>query len=134
VAGLDLEDSVPENRKHQRMAKFEKGQSGNPGGRPKEIGEVRDLARAQTAASIDALVSIRDNAKAPAAARVTAATALLDRAWGKPTTTIAADSESPLVPVLNVSVRQDLEKLDRTQRDQLREVLRTIHGSEASNP
>ena len=61
-----------------------KGVSGNPGGRPKAIVEVQELARLETAASIRALVRIRDSADAPAAAVVAAATALLDRGWGKP--------------------------------------------------
>ena len=34
---------------------FQKGRSGNPGGRPKEVGEVRDLARQYTPAAIAAL-------------------------------------------------------------------------------
>ena len=66
------------------MARFQKGQSGNPGGRPKAIVEVQELARAETAASIAALVRIRDAEDAPPAAVVAAATALLDRGWGKP--------------------------------------------------
>jgi hypothetical protein len=61
-----------------------KGQSGNPGGRPKAVRDVVELARLETAASIRALVRIRDADDAPAAAVVAAATALLDRAWGKP--------------------------------------------------
>jgi len=61
-----------------------KGQSGNPGGRPRAIVEVQELARRETAASIAALVRIRDAEDTPPAAVVAAATALLDRAWGRP--------------------------------------------------
>jgi hypothetical protein len=66
---------------------FKPGQSGNPGGRPKAIVEVQELARRETAASIAALVRIRDAEDTPPAAVVAAATALLDRAWGKPVAT-----------------------------------------------
>ena len=61
---------------------FQKGQSGNPGGRPKEDDEVKRLARAQTVEAIKRLTYWlkSDNAKAS----VAAATALLDRGYGKP--------------------------------------------------
>ena len=42
---------------------FEKGQSGNPGGRPKVIAEVKELARAHTGEAIETLVSIMTNPK-----------------------------------------------------------------------
>ncbi len=42
---------------------FKKGQSGNPGGRPKVIAEVKELARAHTGEAIETLVSIMTNAK-----------------------------------------------------------------------
>jgi Family of unknown function (DUF5681) len=58
---------------------FKKGQSGNPGGRPKVIAEVKELARAHTGEAIETLVSIMSNPKAASAARVSAANALLDR-------------------------------------------------------
>lgn len=64
---------------------FVKGQSGNPGGRPKGVEEVQNLARAHTPAAIKALINITENVKAPPPARVAAAVALLDRGWGKPT-------------------------------------------------
>jgi len=70
---------------------FQKGQSGNPGGRPKEIAEVKELARQHMPAAIDALVSIMNNTKASDAARVSAATALLDRGYGKPQQHIDAE-------------------------------------------
>ena len=74
---------------------FKKGQSGNPGGRPAAIAEVRDLAREQTEESMKALVSIRDDTKAPPAARVSAANSLLDRGWGRTTQVISGDTENP---------------------------------------
>jgi Family of unknown function (DUF5681) len=63
---------------------FKKGQSGNPGGRPKVVAEVRELARAHTGEAIETLVSIMTNTKSAPAARVSAANSLLDRGYGKP--------------------------------------------------
>jgi len=62
---------------------FKKGQSGNPGGRPKEVGEVRELARQYTAKAINTLVEIMEDRKTPPAARVAASSALLDRGYGR---------------------------------------------------
>ena len=42
---------------------FEKGQSGNPGGRPKVVAEIKELARAHTGEAIKTLVSIMTNHK-----------------------------------------------------------------------
>ena len=63
---------------------FKPGQSGNPGGRPKVVGEVVSLARLHKEEAIEALVGILRNKKAPAQARVAAANAILDRGYGKP--------------------------------------------------
>src|SRR5262249_16797293 len=73
---------------------FQKGQSGNPGGRPKEIAEVKDLARQHMPAAIEALVSIMSNPKASDAARVSAAAALLE-----PQQHIDAEIGSYVVPL-----------------------------------
>lgn len=64
---------------------FLPGKSGNPGGQPGGIAELRALARAHTPEAIGALVEIVRARKAPPAARVAAATAILDRGWGRPT-------------------------------------------------
>jgi hypothetical protein len=63
---------------------FTPGRSGNPAGRPKVVGEVRDLARAHTETALNTLVSIASNPRYPPAARVSAASALLDRGYGRP--------------------------------------------------
>ena len=65
------------------MGCFAPGRSGNPGGRPPEVGRVKELARAHTEEALGTLVAIMRNGKSPAAARLRAAELLLDRGWGK---------------------------------------------------
>lgn len=61
-----------------------KGVSGNPGGRPREVGHVRELARQHTAEAIQTLAMVMRDPDQPGRARVAAAEALLDRGWGRP--------------------------------------------------
>ena len=68
---------------------FQKGTSGNPGGRPKVLGDVQELARERSPEAINTLAAIMDDTKAPPAARVAAANSLLDRGYGKPTQPIS---------------------------------------------
>ena len=43
------------------MAKWAKGESGNPGGGPAGFGKIRDIARQHTDAAIETLVKVMGN-------------------------------------------------------------------------
>jgi hypothetical protein len=88
---------------------FVKGESGNPGGRPKVVGDVQALAREHTPDAIETLVSIMRDGEAAPAARVAAANAILDRGYGKPAQHITGDIATHYVAELP-SVAADADK------------------------
>lgn len=66
------------------------------GGRPKEIGHVKELAKTYTEEAIKTLAEIMRGEDQPAAARVKASECLLDRAWGKSESTVNVnDNRTP---------------------------------------
>jgi hypothetical protein len=95
-------------------SRWKKGQSGNPGGRPKLIGHVRELAQQQTEKSIKRLVSILDDKDAPHAAVVAAARELLDRGWGKSSQPIGGASDLP--PIRSVRELSEAELMAFAQQ------------------
>lgn len=74
---------------------FQPGQSGNPGGRPKENNEVKALARAKSVLAMETLISIMESGEPKLALQ--AANAVLDRAYGKPPQSIVGDDDAPPV-------------------------------------
>ena len=66
---------------------FRKGQSGNPGGRPKTRGLIEEIKRAcgeNGSKLIRAILAIADDQAAPASTRLAALELLLAYGWGQP--------------------------------------------------
>lgn len=94
---------------------FEKGKSGNPGGRAKvKLADGRtltDLAREHTVDAVDTLAEIMRDRKQPGSARVAAATQILNRGWGQAPQTITL-TEVPVTPDLSSLTDEQLEALE----------------------
>src|SRR5215469_4465023 len=77
---------------------FKPGYSGNPGGRPKALVQVRELAREYTEEAIQKLVELMRKADSDQA-QILAANSLLDRDWGRPVQTLGGDPEG--MPIIH---------------------------------
>lgn len=73
--------SDTENSTKQRGRPFQKGKSGNPGGRPGELGEFRELCRTHREKAIEGLLKALGDG---GSAAVAAARVLLEYGYGKP--------------------------------------------------
>jgi hypothetical protein len=92
----------PENTPKQAKRKptrtaWRKGVSGNPGGRPKELGDLRVYCRQFSRQAVDALVAALNASHERT--RVAAAEALLDRGYGRPIQGLEIASLPPVVEV-----------------------------------
>jgi hypothetical protein len=65
------------------MGKWKKGQSGNPGGRPKVLPELREMCRNFGPEAVRLLIGMAKNEDANERARVASIQELLNRGYGK---------------------------------------------------
>ena len=118
---------------------FEKGKSGNPGGRPKVVGEVQALAREYSEEAISALRDIIRDKKAPPAARCVAANSILDRGYGRPSQTINQGLvDKPVDQMTDAELMARLRALKDCQGETSADVewenkLAVVNGAEQSN-
>ena len=97
-----------------KSGQFAPGQSGNPGGRPKDEHRVAELARSYTLEAIDTLVDLMRHGK-DERMRGTAAQALLDRGWGKAKVEVVTGAEGSYLDVLRAVNESMLSQRNETQ-------------------
>lgn len=88
---------------------WKKGESGNKGGRPKEIAHVKELAKEYSTEAIEKLVFwMRSDSEKSS---VRAAEVLLNRAWGTPETCVELTGKdgAELVPHITVTIKKSGE-------------------------
>ena len=71
--------------------------SGNPGGRPRETGRMRELCREHGAKAVEILAAIMMDENEPAKNQIAAARELLDRGYGRPVQTVKGEEGAPPV-------------------------------------
>lgn len=71
------------------MARFVKGMTGNPKGRPKALFDIQELVRSKSKQNIEVMERLRDGAE-DENVRLRAAIALHEIAWGKPAQAVTA--------------------------------------------
>ncbi len=79
---------------------FHKGETGNKGGRPKQVASARALAQAQIEPAMRVLVDLMENSDPRL--RLYAANAILDRAIGRPA--VAEDDEQSSGKILKIII------------------------------
>lgn len=106
--------------KHKNKTTWEKGRSGNPGGRSPRLTpdgrSLTELCRANTVDAVNTLKELMLNAGVEPKDRITAAIALLDRGWGKPTEKVDMEArvEQLGVPVIQFLCYDDERPADTT--------------------
>lgn len=80
-----------EKKKRGNGKPFEKGQSGNPNGRPRIPQEFKELAKTKSLGALNKIIEIMENPESDKKDVLRASEMIIDRAWGKPTQQIDAD-------------------------------------------
>lgn len=92
---------IPKKRKAPSSA-FKKGQSGNPGGRPKLSEEFKELARSKSVRALEVIIEIAENPLADYTYRLKACEIILDRAYGKPVQQVDTENKNNNAITINL--------------------------------
>lgn len=99
---------------------FQKGKSGNPGGRPKKLAELQELYRENSVELRDRLLELAYDDDGRVA--VAAIKEMNDRGWGKPTQPISGPDGGA------IPIDANLAKLTAEQLEQLERIRRAMAG------
>ena len=102
----DEPEAKPTKAPHLKAYHWKKGQSGNPGGLPRELKEIIRLAQENSPEAIRPLAEIMKDKSAPPNARVSAAVHILDRGYGKPRETVEATVKQSLEDLVLASYKR----------------------------
>jgi hypothetical protein len=90
--------------------RFQKGESGNPGGRPKLPAEMREMFQSKAPEAFEVLTRHLQSSDPRIA--ITAASAILDRAYGKPAQPIDANITSRFDHLSDEQIVARLDQLE----------------------
>jgi hypothetical protein len=92
---------------------FQKGMSANPGGRPKGIKEIRELAQQFVPRAIYTIVRLMDDENVKESVRLAAAIELMNRGYGRPEQAISISHERKPVDLMTT---EDIQRLLQESR------------------
>jgi hypothetical protein len=118
-----VSDNTENSARTRGLKPFQKGISGNPGGRPKKVQDVAALAKDNSVKAMERLVKLIDSGDDKVA--LAAANAVLDRAVGKPKQTVDMNAD--------VTNRNGSEPVSDTTR-WIEETLRARADRQAQEP
>ena len=88
---------------------FQKGQSGNPGGKKKVPEDVRDMLRGATPEAIDLMIRTMRDENTKTELRIQIAQSIADRVLGKATQPIDADMDTTIRIMLQGDIKDYAE-------------------------
>ena len=103
---------TPHNR--TSSGKFVKGMSGNPGGRPSQPQEFRELLEKHSTTALQKVIEILQDPKTQAKDKIRAAEIILDRTFGR-----------PVQQNINDNINHAMEDNDQT-RERLKKILEDL--------